>query len=420
MSQPSRYAVIVDPLGTGQEFPAAFRAEGVEAVAVLSLAEPAPLYRESWHPENFRHVHALDGDLAALADIVRSYQPICVIPGCESGVELADALIDLVLPGSGNVPELATARRDKWQMDRAVGRAGIPHLRQFCSADPEEIERWLDDTALRGAKLVVKPPKSAATDEVHLVPAGGTWRPFFDRIYGRPNIMGLTNDAVLVEEFAEGTEYLIDSYSVDGKHGLVDVCRYNRVQRGDRIGVYDLVQFVAPDHPGAAAVWPYARQVLDAIGIRTGSAHTEVMLTRDGPRLLEVGARPAGGGHQMISKLATGSNHIERTVAHRVRGDWQEGYQLIKHVSAVIINSPVAGVWRNADVFDGVESLPTFWMKHFDFGTDDHVPAAGSMATMLGWVVLASTDEQAVAADYERLKELESRIRVDEAELATP
>jgi len=69
----------------------------------------------------------------------------------------------------------------------------------------------------------------------------------FDQILGKINLVGQRNDAVVVEEFAEGTEYLIDSYSVDGKHGLVDVCRYNKVQRGDSIGVYDLVNFIAPD-----------------------------------------------------------------------------------------------------------------------------------------------------------------------------
>jgi len=39
------------------------------------------------------------------------------------------------------------------------------------------------------------------------------------------------------------------------------------------------------------------------------------MMTVDGPRLIEVAARPAGGGHQMVSELATGDNHIKRTVA---------------------------------------------------------------------------------------------------------
>src|SRR4029450_9890186 len=118
--------------------------------------------------------------------------------------------------------------------------------------------------------------------------AGQAWRPYFDQIYGTVNDLAIRNDAVLVQEFAEGTEYLVDSYSVDGRHGLVDVCRYTKVQRGDRIGIYDLVDFIEPDHPETLAVWPYIQRVLDAVGIRNGCAHTEVILTADGPRFLEI------------------------------------------------------------------------------------------------------------------------------------
>jgi biotin carboxylase len=409
-----RYAVVVDPISTGQEYPAAFAAEGVDTVAVMSAPQPPDLWIPTWHPENFAHIHYYDpDDVDTLAATLRSYEPLCVVPGSEQGVEVADELVELVLPGTGNVPELAAARRDKWQMALVVIQAGIPHPRVTCSSDPAEIEKWLQESGLHDCCIVLKPPKSSGTDNVHVVSPGTRWRPVFDRIYGDVNIHGIRNDAVLVEEFVEGTEYLIDSYSVDGKHGLVDVCRYNKVQRGDSIGVYDLVNFVAPDRTVMDVLWPYTTRVLDALGVRNGSAHTELIVTADGPRLLEVGARPAGGGHQMISKLATGSNHILRTVAHRVHGEFRPDYDLTQHVCSVVLNSPRTGVWRNADIFDDVESLRTFWMKHLYFSSGDVVPAAASLGTMLGWVVLADEDEDAVMADYRRLKELERQIVVD-------
>ena len=408
-----RYAVVVDPVGTGKEFPAAFREAEVETVAVLVTAMPIEPYRESWHPENFQHIHVYDGDLTGLADVLRAYQPLCVIPGAETGVELADALAELVAPGTGNVPELTASRRDKWAMAQAVHRAGIPDLRQICGDDPDEIEKWLHDTGLQSERLVVKPPKSAGTDDIHIVEAGTDWRPFFDQIYGHVNELELRNDAVLVQEFAEGTEYMINTYSVDGRHGLVDVCRYRKSQRGDRIGVYDLVEFLPPDDRGVLSVWPYAQRVLDAVGLRNGCSHTEVILTADGPRFVELGARQAGGGHMMIAKLATGSNQVLRTVAHRARGEFQSSYQLLQHVCSVVISAPRAGIWRNADIFADVDSLATFWTKHFYHGAGDLVPAAASMTSFLGWVVLASPDQAAIEADYQRIKDLERQIQID-------
>lgn len=409
------YAVVVDPLGTGNEYAAEFARAGVEVVAVLSRPEPVALYAASWRPADFRHVHGWDGTpagVAALAATLRGYDPLCLIPGSETGVELAEALVEHVVPGTGHVPALAAARRDKWAMARAVEAAGIPHLRQLCTADPAEVAAWLAATGLR--KVVLKPPKSAATDDVHLVGPGEDWRPTFDRILGRVNEFGVLNTAVLVQEFAAGTEFLVDSYSVDGEHGLVDVCRYSKQQRGDRIGVYDLVDFLPPDAPEVQVLWAYARRVLDAVGVRTGCCHTEIIVTADGPRFLEVGARPAGGGHQMITKLATGTNQIERTVAHRVRAEFDPAYRLEQHVCSVVLSAPHAGVWTNAEVFDGVDALPTFHVKHFYHRTGDVVPAPAGLSTMLGWVVLASPDHDALQADYARIRALERAIRVTE------
>jgi hypothetical protein len=410
-----RYAVVVDPVGTGQDYPAAFAAAGVETVAVLSAAEPIHHFLGSWHPENFAYLHRFDGGLDRLATAVREHHPLCVVAGAETGVELTDALCELVLPGTGNPPAppgTPCPRRNKWAMAQAVERAGLPHVRQFCSDDPAATGEWLERTGLAGSRLVLKPPNSGGTDDVHFVAPGEDWRPYFDQIHGKLNTLELRNDAVLVGEYVEGTEYMIDSYSVDGAHGLVDVCRYVKSKRGDRLGLYDLVEFLAPDHPAVSEVWPYAQQVLDAVQVRNGCAHTEVILSPAGPRFLEVGARPAGGGHQMITTLATGSNQIRRTVEHRVHGIHYPSYELVQHVCSVVINSPAAGVWQNPELFDRAKSLPTYWAEHFEGRSGEPVPQTVDFVTYLGWVVLAGPDHAAVTADYQHLKDLERQIQI--------
>jgi hypothetical protein len=417
----TRYAAIVDPVSTGQEYAEAFSAAGIAPIAVLSGSERLASARESWHPERFAHTLHIDdfpGGPAELAARLRSFDPICLIPGSEVGVLLYEALVTLVAPESGNVAELADARRDKWAMAQALATSGVPRLRQICSADPAEIQAWIARERLAGAHLVVKPPKSAATDEVHIVPPGDGWRPLVDRLVGKVNLTGLVNEAVLVQEFADGPELLVDSYSVDGVHGLVDVCRYTKVRRGDRIGIYDRVDFLPPEHPHVRAVWPYVQDVLDAVGIRNGCGHSEVVLTSEGPRLLEVAERPAGGGHQLISKLATGDNHILRTVAHRVHGRFEPGYQLVQHVRGVFLSAPIAGMLRNPEVFDQVDQVPTFYAKQLPHGAGDFVPQTVDLSNILGWVVLAGPYEAEIDADYRRIKAMESAINIGGAQAA--
>ncbi|MEU4197575.1 ATP-grasp domain-containing protein [Kribbella sp. NPDC026611] len=406
----SNYTIIVDPVSTGQEYAAAFRDAGRLPVAVLSAAEPPPAYTGSWHPEDFEHVHYFTGDVHALADELRVYAPEYLVPGAESGVELCDQLIELLVPGSGNVPALAAARRDKWEMGEALEAAGVPRLRQFLTADPAEAEQWLKENDLLGRRLVIKPPKSAAGDEVYIVYEDGDWRERFDRVLGRTNKLGLTNDAVLIQEYAEGDEYLVDTYSVDGVHALVDVCRYTKVAHGDKIGIYRRIDFLAEDDPEVAALWPYTQQVLDAVGIRVGCGHTEIMMTPAGPRLIEIAARPAGGGHQLISRLATGDNHIQRTVAHRVHGRTRPGYDLLQQVRGIFVMSPSEGYFRDRTVFDGIEDLKSFhWMKIL-YAEDAVVPETVDLFSCLAWVILLHSDPATLDADYQRVLEMESRI----------
>jgi hypothetical protein len=136
------------------------------------------------------------------------------------------------------------------------------------------------------------------------------------------------------------------------------------------------------------------------------------MLTRDGPRLIETSSRPAGGGHQLISEIATGDNHIRRTVAHRERGEFKPGYELVTHLRGVFISAPRAGEWRNGEILDGLDGLRTFYAKNVPYCAGDQVPATRDITTFLAWVILSSTDRAAVDADYRRVKALEARLDI--------
>ena len=409
----SQPAVVVDPYSSGSGLAPGFRSHGVASVAVLSTPEVPAVVQRTWRPTDFAHLLFFDGDLDRLAQQVGALRPRCVVAGAESGVELADALANRVVPGQANVLRLSGARRDKYLMGMALREAGVRHLRQVSSDRPEEIEAWIRANQLSSDRLVVKPPKSAGTEDVYLVGGGEEWRPYFDRILGKVNLVGVRNDAVLVQEFAAGTEYIVDTYSADGAHGLVDVCRYTKETRDQRIGIYACVEFLSPDAPEVASLFEYTREVLDAVGIRNGPAHAEVMMTADGPVLIEVGARPAGGAHQDLSREATGDCQVDRCVRHYVFGEVPLSYALVRHVRAAFLSSPRVGSLRNAGILDAVDRLPTFHSKHLPYATGDRVPATLDFFTTIGRVVLTGEDEAQVRADYAAVKRLEAQLQVE-------
>jgi ATP-grasp domain len=403
----SRPVVVVDPMSAGVGLAPAFASRGVPAVAVLTGFAPPAGQGHPVRAADFVDVLRAGDDLTGLARRLAELDPLCVVPGAEPGVEVAETLSELVMPGRGNVPALAAARRDKWQMAAALRAAGVPHLRQVCTADPAEVERWRRREELTGAPIVLKPPKSCGTDDVYVVEPGDDWRPRFDQILGSTNKLSLRNDAVLVMELARGTEYEVDTYSIDGRHGLTAVCRYTKEQRADRLGIYTANEFVPPEHPHVPLLLAYVRQVLDAVGVRNGPAHVEVMLTGAGPRLIEVGARLAGADQQEFARLATGDSQIDRCVRHWVDGERDTpGYRWRQHVKSVYLTSPRSGVLGNAERLAEVVGLPTFHLADLPYAAGDTVPRTEDLWTSLGCVVLATTQADALAADERMVRKI--------------
>ena len=72
--------------------------------------------------------------------------------------------------------------------------------------------------------------------------------------------------------------------------------------------------------PGAAAISGQPRsQALRALGLGWGPAHVELRLTQDGPRIVEVNPRLAGGMIPRMVEEALGIDLIEHVVADRRR-----------------------------------------------------------------------------------------------------
>jgi biotin carboxylase len=408
-------AVIVDPFSSGGMYAPAFLAASVPVVAVLSRPTPPPVYAPSFHPEDFSEVIAYEGDLDDVVRRVGALAPRCVLPGADSGVELADALAARVTPALANVPGLASARRHKWDMAQALAAVGLPIIPQVCTADPDEVDDWIKRENLAGQDLVVKPPKSASTDGVTRVPGGVGWRRAFDAQLGRPNQWDVINERMLVQVYATGTEYVVDTFSHDGRHTVTDVCQYHKVDNGTHMAVYDSMRWVPPDEHLVADLVAYTAAALDAVGLRFGAAHTEVMWTADGPRLVEINARPHGGGQPRFCRVATGDSQVDRAVRlFTGQGTLPAGYELRQHLVVVFLISRAAGTLRNVEILDAVQDLPSHHYSEVNVHNGDAIGVTQDLldTLALGFVILSHPDADQVTADHHTVRSIESSLLI--------
>ncbi|WP_225830214.1 hypothetical protein [Streptomyces sp. NK08204] len=412
----ARHVVIVDPYSSGAKLPGLLRRAGLTPVGVTSHPVPPPVYTTAFRPQDFEVLLAADADPAPLIAELAALEPVAVVAGAESGVLLADRLAAALTPALANDPALARARRHKGAMAEALARAGVPAIRSTFVRGADEAWAWVCESGLTGRDLVVKPALSGGTEDVTLVPAAdeARLRAVVERLLRRVNVLGLPNDDVVVQERVTGTEYVVDTFSHGGRHTVTNICRYGKTANAGGFAVYESVEFLPHDLPGHAELVAYVERALDALGVRFGLAHNEVMLTADGPRLIETGARPPGAGLPALAELATGESGLDRLTRWLADGaDPRPDYRLLWPVAAVYAIAPRSGVIGNLAAYRRALDLPS--CRHLQLGVadGDFVPATTDLLSTLrlGWAVLAHHDREQVHRDRLAFRELEREVR---------
>jgi biotin carboxylase len=305
---------IVDPYSAGAMFAEALRARGVKCIAIESSQAMPKAMKSRFNPAVFWDIIRHENNYRQTLDAVRRHRPDFVLPGGESGVELAEMLADeLGLPTNGAM--LREARRDKHMMTEAARARGLRTAVQFLASDVGEIVDWTQNTL--DWPVILKPPKSVASDSVAFCRSADEVRAAAGRILSATNILGRKNHAVLVQEFLAGTEYIVDTVNLDGQRKTTAIWQYSRPPTGKtgEFISYDAMTLLPTTGDRQQALQSYAFKVLDALAIDFGPAQCELMWVDGEPVLVEAAARLSGGIGALLSGICGGISQIDETLS---------------------------------------------------------------------------------------------------------
>jgi biotin carboxylase len=277
-------------------------AGGVDAAGTRLLRKVGPVVDIAGRPA------------AAVAEELRPYGPAGLITFFDTGmVRLAEIAETLDLPF--HRPAVAALLVDKELQREALraGRLDVPR----CWAVPAD----RDVTALsRTARFpaVIKPRTGS-----------GSWHTF--RIADAAELVAVCAPSGPLDP---GDDMVLEEYIPDGWPGarpqFADYVSVESIVEGGRIihvavtGRFTMAEtfretgFFVPSDLGAgdeAAVLDLAGRALRALGVEVGCVHTEIKLTADGPRVIEVNGRLGGGIPDLVA-IAAGVPLLE--VALRV------------------------------------------------------------------------------------------------------
>ncbi len=403
-----RTGVVVDAYSTGAKLAPRFAKAGIEVVHVQSDPGMPGFYLASFRPEHFVENIVHEGDLEATAARVAAHDPAFVVVGSEPGVLLSDALSErLGLPSNGSAG--SRARRDKHAMAEALRAADLRAVEELKTGDPAEAAAWARERD--EWPVVVKPLDSAGTDGVTLCEDPAAVEAAFAAILGRPNALQGANEELLVQEMLRGTQFFVNSVSWEGRHRVSEVWQDNKRRIAGNL-VYDYEELHPRHGEQQDKVVDYVEAVLDALGIRFGPAHTEVMLTDTGPVLVESGARLHGSTRDDVIDRCTPSHAAITAGAYidpgSVASHAGKPYELKAANYCVMLISQHEGRIVGADGLHRIEALPTFAGSIAMLGPGDELKRTIDLFSCPGMIYLVDPDRERLKADYDRLRELEA------------
>jgi biotin carboxylase len=262
-------------------------------VAAIDGNPNAPGLALAQHP---LHISTLD--ISAVLEAARRFRPDGVMTvGSDRAVGVAAQVAhSLGLPGLH--PEAAARTNSKLLMRQAFFAHSVPAPRFIAAQNLDAAQRAIAEL---GLPVVVKPVDNAAQRGVQcLANIEQLPRAFVEaQTYS-------TTDTVLVEEYVDGPEITVNSFSLADQMYPVLVA--------DRITNPPPYLGIALAH-AFPSTWaqPWWEQVvsvtsraLEAIGVDRGPGYTQLRIGRDGPKVMELGARIGGGRETELITLLGG------------------------------------------------------------------------------------------------------------------
>mmetsp|Transcript_22510 Transcript_22510/g.45033 ORF Transcript_22510/g.45033 Transcript_22510/m.45033 type:complete len:968 (+) Transcript_22510:360-3263(+) len=419
--------VVTDPYSTGCLIVNEMISRGYNVIALWTLGFSEEMKTHTPTAAGKMKYYAEITECESLADTVQTIykaagnlRVVACLAGGEAGVDCADIVserMSLRTNGTG-IPN----RRDKKVQQEIIRDAGMRSVRQAAGKKFEDVEAFLKSEQY---PVVVKPTDSAGSDGVKLCHNFEEAKEHFNYLFEVEAVNGGFNTEVLCQEFLRGKEYVIDQVSRDGIHKTMMVWVYDKRHANNSAFVYFGMVPVDPSSMEARILIPYARGVLDALGVKNGPSHAEVILTSSGPCLVEMNVRAHGGDgnwRSLARGLTGGYSQVEVTVDSYLD---KKQFSIIPNLpptpfkssgQEIILVSFSRGKVIATPGYDIIRKLPSFVYMETGIKIGSFVERTVDLLTGIGSVILMHSDKDILESDIAKIREIEVKNELFEYE----
>lgn len=179
--------------------------------------------------------------------------------------------------------------------------------------------------------------------------------------------------------------------------------------------IYDTDELLALDGPVQRMLVDYAKKVARAVGIQVGPAHVEIMMTRRGPILIEIGARMMGGRYysELIEKAFGTGTHVLSLESYlrpdAFRNRLTQPRPLLKHVRVVQLISNQRGRLKRLPFLEELKGLSSFYAMNLDLHEGDPIDVTEDLSGSPGQILLVHEDPEVLNREAAKIREWEAK-----------
>jgi cysteine synthase A len=302
--------------------------------------------------------------------------------------------------------------RNKFLSREALRGAGLPTPDFWLLRSAAEARRLASRIAF---PCVVKPPADSSSFGVRVVGDAGELLDHYQALAGlTTNIRGQRLDGtVLVESYLSGPEYSVETVTLpEGTTRVIGVTDKHLSSPPHFVEMgHDFPSALPAEQSAALAA--AALQALAAVGFDFGPAHTEIRLTVEGPVVVEINPRLAGGMIPELVRHATGIDLLE-TLLDLLLGRPVRLEPVRRDVSGIrFLTADRPGRLRGFSGIEEARRLATVREVFAGRPPGTAVQPAENAYHRLGHVLASGPDRAQVSADLARAREL-LRVEVED------
>jgi biotin carboxylase len=299
--------------------------------------------------------------------------------------------------------DTALKATNKAYMRDALKEAGVPiplyyrvHTKK---AFLEDVKKIVDN----GCRVIVKPADNSGSKGIVLLDDYSPKSLATAYEYSKKNSRA---GILLIEEFMEGPEVSVETIAINGDIHIIQIT--DKLTTGAPF-------FVEMGHNQPSMLSKETKKKIaeiaiaanKAIGIENGPSHTEIKVTKNGPKIVELGARLGGDNITThLVPLSTGVNMVEACIKIAL-GEKPDIEQKWDKGSAIRYFDQHAGIVKNIVGVKEAEQIPGIVQVSVVHNVGEKISEINNSGSRMGFVIAQrETSEEAVKACEEALEKI--------------